>query len=100
MWWAVWTTLIVGTLIGAFFLLRDVYRRGTALLGELGRATEVFEALDPDREVPVTAPAPADFDLAVARERWAASREVTERRRARREERRRATRERWLELFR
>lgn len=97
---ALWSVLIVGTLVGAFFLFRDLYRRGKRLLAELERATEVFEALDPDREVPVTTPVPVDFDLAVARARRAEAAEVTARRRARREERRRATRERWRELFR
>ena len=38
LWFTVWTVLVLGTLAGAFFLLRDLYRKGKALTVELGRA--------------------------------------------------------------
>ncbi|MGV8977485.1 MAG: hypothetical protein ACOH17_05525 [Cellulomonas sp.] len=46
LWFAVWTTLVVGTLVGAFFLGRDLWRKVTALLSELGRAADALARLD------------------------------------------------------
>jgi len=45
LWFLVWTLLILGTLVGAFVLGRSVFRSGTALIGEAGRAGERFGAL-------------------------------------------------------
>ena len=45
LWSAVWTLLVVGTLVGAFWLGRDLWRTGAALLAELGRASESLERL-------------------------------------------------------
>ena len=45
LWFAVWTVLVVGTLVGAFLLARDLWRKGIALLDEFGRAAEIFDAL-------------------------------------------------------
>lgn len=42
LWFLVWTTLVVGTLVGAFFLLRDLYRKGKALVLELERAADLM----------------------------------------------------------
>ena len=51
-WVIVWTSLVLGTLVGAFVLGRDLWRKGRALLAELARAGEVLGAH-------VEAPAPA-----------------------------------------
>lgn len=40
MWWIVWSALTVGTLVGAFFLGRSLWRKGLALAHEAGRAGE------------------------------------------------------------
>lgn len=44
-WWLVWTVLVVGTLVGAFFLARDLWRRAVALGAELGRASDAAARL-------------------------------------------------------
>ena len=43
-WVIVWTSLVLGTLAGAFVLGRDLWRKGRALLAELARAGEVAGA--------------------------------------------------------
>lgn len=45
LWFAVWTVLVVGTLVGAFFLGRDLWHKGAALLSELGRAADALGRL-------------------------------------------------------
>ncbi|QTE27834.1 hypothetical protein [Pengzhenrongella sicca] len=45
LWFTIWTLLVLGTLAGGFFLGRDLWRKGKALLAELGRAGELAEAL-------------------------------------------------------
>jgi hypothetical protein len=40
MWWAIWSTLVVGTLVGAFFLGRSLWRKGTALIRAAGDSAE------------------------------------------------------------
>jgi hypothetical protein len=45
LWFVVWTVLVVGTFVGAFWLGRDVWRKGTALLTELGRAADALGRL-------------------------------------------------------
>jgi len=45
LWFAVWTVLVVGTLLGAFFLGRDLWRKGAALLSELGHAGDALGRL-------------------------------------------------------
>jgi len=59
LWFAVWTVLVVGTLVGAFFLGRDLWRKAGALLSELGRATDAFGRLAdvtaPDGVLPIHA---------------------------------------------
>ena len=60
LWFAVWTVLVVGTLVGAFFLGRDLWRKAAALLSELGRAADALgrlgdataEAAGPDGALP------------------------------------------------
>ena len=44
-WWLVWTVLVVGTVVGAFFLARDLWRRAVALGAELGRASDAAARL-------------------------------------------------------
>ncbi|MEU4364879.1 hypothetical protein [Promicromonospora sp. NPDC023987] len=39
MWFWVWTLLIVGSLVGAFFLARYLWRSAMGLMEELGRAS-------------------------------------------------------------
>ncbi|MDM8083880.1 hypothetical protein QUV83_03750 [Cellulomonas cellasea] len=45
LWFLVWTALILGALVGAFLLGRDLWRKGLALLRELGRAAEALSVL-------------------------------------------------------
>lgn len=40
-WWLTWSVLVVGTLVGAFFLGRSLWRRAVALGRELSRAGAV-----------------------------------------------------------
>ena len=42
MWWAIWSVLVVGTLVGAFFLARDLWRKGLALARAAGDASRAF----------------------------------------------------------
>lgn len=41
MWFALWSVLVIGTLVGAFFLARRLWRSLVALGRELARAGEV-----------------------------------------------------------
>lgn len=110
LWFAVWTVLVVGTLVGAFLLLRHVYRSGKALVVELGRASDVLaEVADRAAEVgealersgALTTPAPVSLtDVEAARERRAASAVATERRRDARTARHERAFRRWLALSR
>ncbi|GEL93526.1 hypothetical protein CCO02nite_01840 [Cellulomonas composti] len=45
MFFWLWTVLVVGTLVGAFFLARRLWRSALALGRELARATEVSAEL-------------------------------------------------------
>ena len=77
LWFAVWTVLVLATLAGAFWLGRDLWRKGKALLAELQRAGDVVGALG-DRAEALTAAgaAPVRHDVLsdpqVHRERLAA----------------------------
>ncbi len=102
LWFAVWTVLVVGTLVGAFFVLRHVYRSARALLAELERASEVLGEVAERAEERAAAAqaalalAPVDLvDPEPARRRRAESALATERRRAARAERHRAAHRRW-----
>lgn len=102
LWFTVWTLLVVGSLVGGFFLLRHVYRSGKALAAELGRASEVLgEAADKAQELaaalerlhPVT---PVDLeDTEGPRRRLAEGRAASERRRRRRAARHEQVYARW-----
>ncbi len=59
LWFAVWSLLVVGTLVAAFFLARDLWRKARALLAELERASDVLGDLA-DRAAELTAQADAE----------------------------------------
>ncbi|MBX9247162.1 hypothetical protein ICW40_20425, partial [Actinotalea ferrariae] len=83
LWFSVWTLLVVGTLVGAFFLLRRLYRSGKALVVELGRASDVLAQVAERAEQleGLTTPAPVDLhDVGAARARRDAGRVGDERR--------------------
>ena len=101
LWFAVWTVLVVGTLVGAVLLGRDLYRRARALLAELGRAADLLgqvadraARLADEAGTPVLAPVEL-ADPGPARERHAVTAAVRRGRAAERAERHAATRERW-----
>lgn len=102
LWFTVWTVLVVGTLVGAFFLLRRVYRQGRDLVVELERAADVMgQVLDRAEELTEAASAqhplaPVDLsDPAPARARREAALVARARRRAARAERDERTYARW-----
>ncbi len=102
LWFTVWTVLVVGAGVGAFFVLRRVYRSGRELLRELDRAAQVLEEVaERAEELTVLAEerapiAPVDLtDPGPARERRAEAAVATARRRAARAERHAETRRRW-----
>ncbi|HWS56983.1 MAG TPA: hypothetical protein VN257_00460 [Actinotalea sp.] len=107
LWFSVWTLLVVGSLVGGFFLLRHVYRSGKALLVELEQASEVLTRLTEQVEALSEAaaqrnpPAPVDLtDPGPARLRRLEGARAAERRRLARLGRREATYRRWLALSR
>lgn len=106
-WWVVWTVLVLGTLVGAFFLGRSLWRRGRALVAELERASDVLgelaqhattiaeQAQEAERAARAAREAVLLPDADASRDRWARLRaEAAERREARRE-RDRETRRTW-----
>lgn len=102
LWFTVWTLLVVGTLVGAFLLLRRVYRQGRELLRELERAGEVLaQVTERAEELAAVAGArhpvaPVDLaDAAPARARRGEALLATERRRAARAQRHESTYARW-----
>lgn len=107
LWFTVWTVLVVGSLVGAFFLLRHLYRSGKTLAVELGRATDTMAAVA-DRTAELTAafearsvPAPVELsDPEPARRRRAETLAVKARRREARAVRHEETYRRWRALSR
>jgi hypothetical protein len=99
LWFTVWSLLVIGTLAGAFFLLRGVYRSAKALLVELERLTDALDRIAERSEAlatSVTTPAPVDLlDPEPARARLAEARLATLRRRARRADRHAEVYARW-----
>ncbi|GIG20335.1 hypothetical protein Cch01nite_10590 [Cellulomonas chitinilytica] len=93
LWFSVWTVLVVGTLTGAFFLGRRLWRSATALAAELGRAAGAAQELA-DRveelrlaaEVRDTGPTVL-ADVVTVRRRYDAVRAAAHARRAERAER-------------
>jgi len=99
LWFTVWTVLAVGTVAGAFVLLRDLYRKGKALALELERAADVFDAVA-DRAEALQAvasqPAPVELlDPEPARLRMAEARLRRLARRLRRQDRHAVVYARW-----
>ncbi|MDR0483165.1 MAG: hypothetical protein LBH13_08470 [Cellulomonadaceae bacterium] len=45
MWWLVWVVLVIGTLVGAFFLLRDLWRKAQRLARVAGESAETLGAV-------------------------------------------------------
>lgn len=101
LWFTVWTVLVLGTLAGAFVLLRQLYRAARRLLGELERSSEAFaaasdRAAEREAALRLTEPAPVDLsDPAPARARRALALQARERRRAARAARHEAVHARW-----
>jgi hypothetical protein len=104
LWLTVWTVLVLGTVVGAFFLLRSVYRSGKALGHELERAADVLDAVADRAEAlqaSATHPAPVELlDPEPARLRMAQVRLRRLARRMRRDERHARTQERWQSFVR
>jgi hypothetical protein len=106
-WWILWTVLVLGAVVGGFFLVRHVYRSGKAMAAAAGRAAEVADRLE-ERIAELTEAAAAAHpvepvnvdDPERARRVRAAAREGMDRRRARRDARREATYRRWLSFSR
>ena len=75
LWFSVWTVLVLATLGGGFLLGRDLWRKGKALLAEVGRAGEVASAFAARTEeltaaaetAPVTHDLLTDPEIALAR---------------------------------
>ncbi len=98
LWFSVWTVLVLATLVGAFLLLRRLYRSGKALVVELTRASEVLAEVAERAEAiaGLTTPAPVDLhDVEAARARRAVAAVSTQRRRAARAARHEAAYRRW-----
>ena len=101
LWFTVWTVLVLATLAGAFWLGRDLWRKGRALLAEVERAGAAFGALA-DRADALAAAAgtgPLTHDLltdpAEHHERLALLRAARDARRAERQLRHTRTFTRW-----
>lgn len=102
LWFTVWTLLVLGSLVGAFFLLRHLYRAAKGLLHEVERASQTMAAVadraaeleDAARRLhPV---APVDLaDPEPARQRRAVAAVATARRRAERTARHELVYRRW-----
>lgn len=99
LWFTVWTVLVIATVVGAFFLLRDLYRKGKALAVELERAADVFDAVADRAEAlqaAATQPAPVELlDPEPARLRMAEAHLRRLARRLRRQERHASAYARW-----
>jgi hypothetical protein len=107
LWFTVWALLVVGTLVGAWFLGRRVYRSGKALAHELERAAEVLAQVSQRADELAAAaaersvPAPVELvDPAPARARREVTAAVARRRRDARAARHERVYERWLSFSR
>jgi biopolymer transport protein ExbB/TolQ len=106
-WVVVWSVLVLGTLVGAFVLGRDLWRRFRALVAELREASQVLgqlaehastlaeQAQAAERAARAAREAALLPDPDEARDRWALLREQARERRELRRERDRRTREAW-----
>ncbi len=103
LWGVVWVVLAAGTLVGAFFLGRDLLRRGGRLMVALEEAGDVVAALEAkvaELDAQRQEPEPYAPDAAAARARREELRAVREDRARRRQERHLATLESWRQLTR
>jgi hypothetical protein len=71
LWFSVWFLLVAGTLVGAFFLGRRLWRSAKDLLNELENASMVLDRLERLREeaqrrFPAPTPPTADVDATLA----------------------------------
>ncbi|PZR52818.1 hypothetical protein DNL40_10685 [Xylanimonas oleitrophica] len=102
-WWLVWTVLVLGTLVGAFFLARSLWRKAVALGRELSAASAALGAAGEGIAVAVERAqaeavdiAPTMFDdVTTLRERVAVRRRARARRAAVRHERHLVTARTW-----
>jgi hypothetical protein len=104
-WVALWSVLVIGTLVGGFFLARHVFRSAKALAAALGELAEVVDRLD--RQVQAltgtvgTTPAPVDLaDPEPARARRRELQVARIERRVRRADRHEQAYRRWWSLVR
>ncbi|MDT0166184.1 hypothetical protein Q9R32_11540 [Actinotalea sp. AC32] len=101
LWFTVWALLVVGTLVGAFLLLRDLYRRARRLLAELERSSAALteasqRAAEREEQLELTVPVPVDLsDPGPARARRLLALQARARRRAARAARHEAVYARW-----
>ncbi|HEY0117188.1 MAG TPA: hypothetical protein VGC04_00235 [Cellulomonas sp.] len=107
-WVVIWPVLVVGALVGAFFLGRDLWRRGLRLAHAASAASEAVGRLS-DRQEELTSAArarhpvpPVAFsrDLDDVRAGLAAARDVHDRRIDERHARYRLVMRRWLDVWR
>jgi biopolymer transport protein ExbB/TolQ len=97
-WVVVWVVLVLGTLVGAFFLGRDLWRRARALVRELERASQVLGELAEHASTLAEQAQEAERAARAAREAVLLPEPEQARARVRRERRRardRAVRETW-----
>ncbi len=100
LWFSVWSVLVVGTLVGAFFLGRHLFRAGKALLEALEELTGHLDLLAERTEELAatvgTSPEPVDMvDAGPARARRDALLDRRADRRVHRAERHEAAYRRW-----
>lgn len=103
LWATVWTVLVVGTLVGAFYLGRDVLRRGARTMEALDEAARVVEQLESkvaELDAVRAQPEPFAPDVETARARREELRELREERARRRHEKHLTTIESWRRLTR
>lgn len=105
LWFAVWSVLVVGTLVGGFFLVRDLWRRTKALFAALEELTDVLDRLDRQAAALAdqvgTVPRPVELgDPGPARGRVLEARVVRAGRARRRADRHEAAYRRWWTLVR
>ena len=90
LWFTVWTVLVLATLAGGFWLGRDLWRKGKALLAEPEHAGDLVEQMADRADEPTAAaqaPPPTPDRLGDPDEHRARLAELRSRRAGRREER-------------
>jgi hypothetical protein len=107
MWFAIWLTLLGGTVAGGYFLGRDLYRKAKALVTDLGELESVAERLEERaeelrklQELYAGPPHPLTLTEQDLQELRTGRRQRILARRQRRTERHQATYARWESYFR